>query len=120
MNSSRIWKASVRDLESREQESLNLKKAFSAVQDKQDNNQYYGAMHQEDYRTQENMQYPLASLARSDLDTMYFDQAMKEPNCKEFLNAAMREVNSHSELKHWDILQHKEVPKRQPLLYLVC
>ena len=52
-------------------------------------------MHQDDYKIKDDMQYPLAYLARSDPDTMYFDQAMKEPERKEFLNTAIREVNSH-------------------------
>ena len=35
-----------------EQEYLNLIKAFSAVQEEQDNQQYYEAMHQDDYKIQ--------------------------------------------------------------------
>ena len=35
------------------------------------------------------MQDPLAYLARSEPDTMYFDQAMKEPDCKGFMSAAI-------------------------------
>ena len=53
------------------------------------------------------MQKSLAYLASYDTDTMYFDQATKEPNRKEFLNAAIREANSHYKLKHWKLLPRK-------------
>ena len=73
----RRCKASARDLESREQESLNLNEEFSVVQEEQGNQQYYEAMHQDKYKIQDVMQDSLAYMANSDLDTMYFDQAMK-------------------------------------------
>ena len=60
MTSSRRWKASDRALESREQESLNWNKEFSAVQDQQEEKHYYEAMHQEYYKIQDDMQYPVA------------------------------------------------------------
>ena len=50
------------------------------------------------------MQDPLTYLAISDPDTMYFDQEMKQTNCKEFLNAGIRELNSQWKLKHWKLL----------------
>ena len=61
----------------------------------QEEQQYYEAMHQYDYKIQDDMQDPLAYLASSDPDIMYFDQAMKQPNRKEFLNAAIIEINIH-------------------------
>ena len=48
------------------------------MQEEQDNQQYYEAMHQDDYKIQDDMQDPLAYLASYDLYTMYFYQAMKE------------------------------------------
>ena len=81
MTSSRRWKASSRALEIREQEYLNLNKAFSAVQEEQENHQYYESMHKNNYKIQDYMQDPIAYLVRYDPYTMYFDQAMKEPYC---------------------------------------
>ena len=72
-------------------------------------------MHQENYKIQDNMQELLAYSAGSVSDKMYLYQAMKQPDRKEFLNAAIRAVNSHCQLKHWKILPHKEVPKRKPI-----
>ena len=48
------------------------------MQEERENQQQYEAMHQDDYKIQDDMQDPLAYLASSDPDTMYFDQAMKE------------------------------------------
>ena len=114
--SSRRWKASARALEIRDQESLNLNKAYSAVPEEKNNQQYYKAMHQDNYNIQDDMEDPLAYLAIYDPDTMYFDQAMKEPDRQEFLNAAIREVNSHRDLKHWKLLPLKDASKGQPIL----
>ena len=72
-------------------------------------------MHQDDYKIQYYMQDPLSYLASSEPDTMYFDQAMKHPDRKEFLNASIIQVNSPCQLKHWRLLPHKEVPKGQPI-----
>ena len=65
------------------------------------------------------MQDPLVYLASSDPDTIYFDQVMKQPDRTDFMNAEIREVNSHCDIKHWKILTCKEVPKGQPILDLV-
>ena len=60
--------------------------------------------------------YKTTYLASSESDTMYFDQDMKEPDRQKFLNAEIREVNSHCELKHWKLLPRKYVPKGKPIL----
>ena len=40
-------------------------------------NAYYDALHEEDYSCQDEMMNPIAFLAKTDDDTMYFHQAMK-------------------------------------------
>ena len=62
------------------------------------------------------MEDPLSYLDSSKSDTMYFEQAMKEPDCQKFLNAAIREVNRHCDLKHRKLLRRKYTPKGQPIL----
>ena len=47
---------------------------------------------------------------------MYFNHAMKHPDCKDLLNTAITEVNSNCKRKHWKLLSHVEVPKGQPIL----
>ena len=60
----------MRYLEIREQESPNLNKAFSTVQSEQNNQNYYKAMHQDDYKILDDMEDPMACLSRSDPDTI--------------------------------------------------
>ena len=93
-----------------------MNKAYSAVKEEQNNQQYYEAMHQDNYKIQDDTEDPLAYLARSDPDTMKFDQAMKEPDRQECLNVAIREVKSHCELKHWKFVPREDVTKGKPIL----
>lgn len=74
---SRLWKASYRALESREQESLNCNTAFTSVQDQEEGQQYYEVMNKESYRIKYEMEDLLNYLASSDPDTIYFAQEMK-------------------------------------------
>ena len=76
-------------------------------------------MYQDEYNIQDDIQDPLAYLYRSDLDTIHFDQSMKELDRKEFINSAIRGVNRHCEMKHWNLLPRKDAPKGQPILDLV-
>jgi hypothetical protein len=72
---------------------------------------YYEAMHEEDYLLQDEMMNPIAFLSQANQDTMYFDQAMKAPDSKEFIKAAIKEVNDHIERKHWELIPRNQVPK---------
>ena len=62
------------------------------------------------------MEHTFAYLAISDPDTTYFNQSMKHPGRKEFLNVEISEVNSHCKQRHLKILPCTEVPKGQPIL----
>eukprot|EP00957_Ditylum_brightwellii_P193040 14698496-Ditylum_brightwellii.AAC.1 len=72
---------------------------------------YYDAMHKDDYVQQELMHQPLAYLSQSDLNTMHFHQAMKEPDKEEFVKAIVLEVNTHTEPKHWKLVPRNKVPE---------
>jgi hypothetical protein len=74
---------------------------------------YYEAMHEDDYLLQDKLSDPVAFLTRTNRDTMYFDQAMREPDADEFVKAAVKEVNDHIENKHWELVPRSEVPKGQ-------
>ena len=76
-------------------------------------------MQQDNCRIQDNMKDPVVYLESSEPDTMYFDQDMRKPERKEFINATIREVSSHCELNHLKLLPRKEAPKGQPILDLV-
>ena len=114
----RRWKVSAIALESREQESLNRNTEFIAVQGQEEEQHYYEAMHQDDYKIQDDMQDTLAYLASSDMDTIYFDQEMKQPDRKEFLSTAIREINIHCKLKHWNSFRATRSPRENLSLTL--
>ena len=93
-------KPSQRMLESIEQQSLVFHSVFDDING------------DEEYRLQEAMQDPIAFAGKtSDPDTMYVDQALREPNRKEFIKAMVDEVNAHTEKGHWKIISRAKVPK---------
>ena len=65
------------------------------------------------------MEDPLAYITILDPDMMYFDQATKQPDRKELLDAAIKEVNSHCEFKNWKILPRSEVSNGKPIMDFV-
>jgi len=66
-----------------------------------------------DYRLdlQERMQNLIAFHAEMKGDIMYYDQALQEPNAKQFANAIGNEVNGYVTNKHWALVKQKDVPK---------
>ena len=89
-------------------------KAVSEFNDSYD--AYYDAMHQEDYKIQDKMKDPISFAASSDPDTLYWHQAMKQPDAEEFRKAAIKEFNDHCEKKHWVIIDRSEVPPGKNVL----
>lgn len=77
---------------------------------------YFEAMHEEEYRLQDEMADPIAFLAKTGQDTMYFDEAMRQPDRKQFIKAVIKEVNDHIKGKHWQLIPRHEVPKDTPVL----
>ena len=81
---------------------------------------YYKVMHQDDYLLQEKMlKNPVMFMAAGNKDTMYFDQAMREPDANKFIKATIKEVNDHIEHKHWELILHEHIPKGVTILPLV-
>jgi Reverse transcriptase (RNA-dependent DNA polymerase) len=48
--------------------------------------------------------------ATSDPDTMYYHEAMREPDSQEFRTAMTKEVDDHTEKQHWAIVWRDGVP----------
>jgi hypothetical protein len=44
-------------------------------------------------------------------DIMYYDQALQQPDAKQFSNVVVKEVNGHVNNKHWILVKQKDVPK---------
>ena len=63
--------------------------------------EYYDALHQDDYEIQDEMKDPIAFLANSDRDTMYYHQTMKQPDKEQFQQAMEKEFMDQCHRKHW-------------------
>lgn len=70
---------------------------------------YYDVQHQEDYRLQDEMDDHVSFLVRSMGDIIYFHQATKAPDRRKFSEAIVKELNSHIENKHWEMIHKDEV-----------
>jgi hypothetical protein len=55
---------------------------------------------------------PIAAFSTSaDPDTMYYHEAMKEPDKAQFLEAMVKEVRDHTEAKNWEVIPKSRVPE---------
>jgi len=77
---------------------------------------YYEAMHEYDYSIQTACDDPISFLTKTDADTMYLHQALREPDRDQFIKAVIKEVNDHIVRKHWDLILISQVPKDQKVL----
>ena len=57
------------------------------------------------------MKDPISFLEKSDPDTMYYHQAMKADDSKQFRKAMQGEIDSHNSSEHWAIRQRDQVPE---------
>jgi hypothetical protein len=63
-----------------------------------------------EYDIQDQASDPIAFTATSDPDTMYWHQAMQQPDRAEFLKAAKAEMDSHVDNKHVKLTERKDLP----------
>jgi hypothetical protein len=62
-------------------------------------------------------QHPmLAYAASADPDTMYYHEAMREPDSAEFVKAMAKEVQSHTENEVWELVPRSSVPPGSKIL----
>ena len=54
----------------------------------------------QDYEIQEELQDPLAFVATLNPDTMYYHEALRAPDCTQFLEAMKKEVSDHEARNH--------------------
>jgi Reverse transcriptase (RNA-dependent DNA polymerase) len=102
--STRQHKPTQRMLESIEQEEMFMPVTLQSI--KYDDN----------YETFLDREHVLAIAASTDPDTMYFDQAMNQPDSREFINAAIDEITTHNDNGHWAIVPKAEVPQGTKVL----
>jgi hypothetical protein len=58
----------------------------------------------------------LSVVARADEDTMYWDQAIKQPDADKFLEAAFEEIKTHEDNHHWEVVPIEDLPEDTPVL----
>ena len=61
------------------------------------------------------MRHPVSFLAEMSGDIMYFAQAIKQPDRKQFVEAIVKEVNGHVENRNWELIKRSNVPVGKPI-----
>ena len=70
------------------------------------------AVHAEELVEQCMTSNPFAfSATLADEDTMYLNQAKKEPDWKQFHEAMVKEIKDHTDGKHWEVVPRDSMPK---------
>ena len=67
--------------------------------------------HDEHLALQERMRHPIAFHAEMMGDVMYLQQALRQPDASQFVDAVISEVNGHVTNKNWALMKRSEVPK---------
>jgi hypothetical protein len=109
--SSRDRRPTARMLESVQQEGLAFAAERSDIRGEEAEERYYDAMHEDEYRIQDEMTDPIAFLAKANEDTMYCHQATKAPDKEEFVKAIVKEMNDHIVAKNWELVPREDVPE---------
>jgi hypothetical protein len=103
--SKRNWKPTQKILESIQQED-----GFKVPVNLQ------ACVYDDEYETFLDNANPMCLLAKTDHDTMYWDQAMKQHDAEQFIKAAIDEVSTHQANGHWEVLPKEEVPNGEKVL----
>ena len=76
----------------------------STHQSNKDLNDYYDAMHEDDLMMQEDMLNTIVFATSNNADNLYYRQAMKARNARDFQKEIIKEVNAHIELNQWELI----------------
>jgi hypothetical protein len=60
---------------------------------------------------QDCMRNPILFHAEMMDDIIYYNQALQQPDVKQFVNDIVKEVNGYVDNKHWILVKQKDVPK---------
>jgi hypothetical protein len=72
---------------------------------------YEDLFHNAHLQLQERMRNPITFHAKMMGDIMYLQQALKQPNAKEFVQAVIKEVNGHMDSNNWTLQKQSNVPE---------
>jgi hypothetical protein len=73
-------------------------------------------LYQDEYQTFIYREDPLTVMTSIENDTMYWDEAMRQPDALKFYDAAIKEIESHNKNTNWKIVPIKEVSKGMQVL----
>ena len=62
------------------------------------------------------MEDPIDFKSLTNLDVMYYYQAMNSPDCKQFKQTLMNKVKTHIIGNHWKMVPKGEVPANKVIL----
>ena len=65
------------------------------------------------------MRDPISFQEIHNQDTMYFYQSMQQPDKDDFVKAIIKEINGHTEQKHWKLLPRREIPEGDTVITAV-
>jgi hypothetical protein len=71
----------------------------------------YDLFHDAHLDFQERMRNPIAFHAEMMGDIMYLNQALRQPDAKEYVTAVVKEINGHVENKNWELVPRDTVPE---------
>ena len=72
--------------------------------------------HDDGYQIEDELDDPIAFVASANPDIMYLDQAMKEPDSKQFEKAMVDEVKAHTDNGHWVVRRRAQLPEGTKVL----
>jgi hypothetical protein len=72
---------------------------------------YYDALHEDDYRIQDDMRDTIAFMSATYEDTMYYDQPMRAPDKQNFVEVVVKEANYHITSNYWVLIPISQAPK---------
>ncbi len=71
----------------------------------------YDRLHNSHLDLQDRMQHPIVFLAEMMGEVMHLHQALRQPDAREFVEAVIKEVNSHINNNHWKLIPCTKVPE---------
>eukprot|EP00957_Ditylum_brightwellii_P208650 15358370-Ditylum_brightwellii.AAC.1 len=97
-----------RAMESIQQQDLDKAIIFSA--------EYYDQQLIAEEEIDRHMEDSIAFSASNNPDTLYYHQAMRQPDRDSFIQVIIKEVNRHIEGQHWEMVRKEEIPKGAKVL----
>jgi len=70
----------------------------------------------QDFEIQDKLDDPIAFAANSNPDVMYYHEALKAPDRKQFIDAMKKEVADHEQRGHWELVRVEDIPSETKIL----